>query len=254
MQVNGTSVVTDGVANVPVATTNDYGVTREATTSDCKSGSTARMVSVRRQYASAFYGLADAASDTTQSASSNPVGTYTDAAKVAIQKMLGIQGRRLLKTGTLEEAASYIAFETDKDGLPFRIDDIEIILCIPKTPNGTRNIVYSIETSSPTPTGARWVATIPNATSTTRDTITHSIIKRYSLGWRGEHHTYTLNASGDYSGAISTEGGQTKFSMNGASWIRTNNPLYATKFAFQLNGEDLSEGTYYEIYAHDYIG
>lgn len=42
------------------------------------------------QHESVFYGLAKAAGDTTQSASSNAVGTYTDDAKTAIKTMLGI--------------------------------------------------------------------------------------------------------------------------------------------------------------------
>ena len=37
-----------------------------------------------------FYGLAKIAGDTTQAASSNPVGTYTEQAKIAIKTMLGI--------------------------------------------------------------------------------------------------------------------------------------------------------------------
>ena len=42
------------------------------------------------QDVSTFYGLAKAAGDTSQSTSSNAVGTYTDNAKAVIQKMLGI--------------------------------------------------------------------------------------------------------------------------------------------------------------------
>lgn len=42
-----------------------------------------------RQHTSTFYGLAKAAGDTTQSASSNKVGQYTDEAKLAIRSMLG---------------------------------------------------------------------------------------------------------------------------------------------------------------------
>ena len=42
------------------------------------------------QHAAAFYGLAKASGDTTQSASSNPVGTYTDEAKQSIKQMLGV--------------------------------------------------------------------------------------------------------------------------------------------------------------------
>ncbi len=37
-----------------------------------------------------FYGLASAAGDATQASSNNPVGTYTDSAKQAIQSMLGM--------------------------------------------------------------------------------------------------------------------------------------------------------------------
>jgi len=43
-----------------------------------------------RQHMSTFYGLAKAAGDTTQSSSSNAVGTYTDSAKTAIKNMLGV--------------------------------------------------------------------------------------------------------------------------------------------------------------------
>lgn len=42
-----------------------------------------------RQHASAFYGLAKAAGDTTQSKSTNAVGAYTDEAKAAIRNMIG---------------------------------------------------------------------------------------------------------------------------------------------------------------------
>lgn len=42
------------------------------------------------QHTSAFYGLAKASGDITQSTSSNAVGTYTDSAKTAIKNMLGV--------------------------------------------------------------------------------------------------------------------------------------------------------------------
>lgn len=51
------------------------------------------------QHESAFYGLAKAAGDITQSASSNAVGTYTDNAKASIKAMLGIQDG---STGTVD--------------------------------------------------------------------------------------------------------------------------------------------------------
>jgi hypothetical protein len=111
VQVNGTSVLdAQGVANVPLAVNRgttgvvkinqSFGITEtlgiltlyETTVADVKSGAaTLRAVLPKVQHASAFYGLAKAAGDTTQSASSNAVGNYTDAAKSAISTMLNGQ-------------------------------------------------------------------------------------------------------------------------------------------------------------------
>ena len=49
------------------------------------------MISAARLHDASFYGLAKAAGDTTQSASSNAVGVYTPQAKAAIQTMLGVE-------------------------------------------------------------------------------------------------------------------------------------------------------------------
>lgn len=105
VQVNGVSVVADGVANVPVGTANTLGVAsvrtqqfimtngviehRFAELNDAKNGTnTQRAINSSLMYAQSFYGLAKAAGDTTQSQSANPVGTYTDSAKSAISTML----------------------------------------------------------------------------------------------------------------------------------------------------------------------
>ena len=90
VQVNGTSVVTDGIAEIPTGSTSVYGVYKSGSVNNIKAGASLDTVPVvGRQYASTFYGLAAAAGDSTQSASSNEVGNYTDAAKAAIQHMLG---------------------------------------------------------------------------------------------------------------------------------------------------------------------
>lgn len=111
VQVNGTSAVdANGVANIPIGK-NQLGVLRvdsspsyglmatasgiltiyPAVSSDIKAGTAyAIPISVAKQHEAVFYGLAKAAGDTTQSASSNAVGTYTAEAKAAIQQMLGI--------------------------------------------------------------------------------------------------------------------------------------------------------------------
>lgn len=107
VQVNGTSVVSGGVANVPKASSSSLGVVSssqqfgttlttqgvmqiaKADNSVVKAGNeTYRPVVPYSQHIAAFFGLAKAAGDSTQSASNNPVGTYTDSAKSAISQML----------------------------------------------------------------------------------------------------------------------------------------------------------------------
>lgn len=146
VQVNGVSVVTNGVANVPMASINGtpgavkmtagngIGLSGQgnltivsATSEAIKSGTNGLTpITPIHQHESVFYGLSKAAGDSTQSASSNAVGTYTDAAKSAIQTMLGISdiiapvegataskayaiGDAFLHSGALYEATSDIA-------------------------------------------------------------------------------------------------------------------------------------------------
>ena len=122
VQVNGTSVVADGVADMPIIGNeingvgktvgmvrfkdgycygfktflngNDYCLAlKAATESGIKTGKVQNangygVIDSTNINSAAFYGLAKAAGDTTQSASSNAVGTYTDPAKSAIHEML----------------------------------------------------------------------------------------------------------------------------------------------------------------------
>lgn len=107
VQVNGTSVVSSGVANVPVMSSSVLGIAKQgiglyinssnalcvdsAMEAGLKAGTALnQMVVPGRQHIATFYGLAKAAGDSTQSASDNAVGTYTEGAKTAIKSMLGI--------------------------------------------------------------------------------------------------------------------------------------------------------------------
>lgn len=109
VQVNETSIVSNGIANIPVASTSTLGVVGiggsfgikinengklyvdTAGLNAIKSGNVPYSpISAMNQHQSVFYGLAKAAGDATQSASDNAVGTYTTEAKAAIQSMLGI--------------------------------------------------------------------------------------------------------------------------------------------------------------------
>lgn len=146
VQINGTSILQDGVANVPIASSSDLGVVRSrvgdngiqilsngylgtyvASDSDIKNGiHSYRPISPNRQHAAAFYGLAKAAGDTTQSQSSNAVGTYTEEAKISIQKMLGLYKGpyRLIKAIEITEETGKFGILTDENGDPFSLTDL----------------------------------------------------------------------------------------------------------------------------------
>ena len=107
VQVNGTSVVTGGVANVPIASTqkvgavqifeaygikmhaqNPYIMTNKADSATIKGGANNYCPVVpSNQHESVFYALAKAAG-ADMASSSNAVGNYTESAKSAISQML----------------------------------------------------------------------------------------------------------------------------------------------------------------------
>lgn len=109
VQINGSSIVDGGVANIPIATNNgDPGAVKinqyqgirvssnalaiyPSITAQVKAGTNeARPIVPKYQHESVFYGLAKAAGQD-ESASTNAVGTYSDEAKAAIRTMLGLQ-------------------------------------------------------------------------------------------------------------------------------------------------------------------
>ena len=107
VQANGTSVLSNGVANIPNTSLTNYGVIKigsglyvgsngitsinVASPSQIKGGTrTQYPIDPASQHMSTFYGLAKAAGDTSQSSSSNAVGTYTDNAIDKILTMLGV--------------------------------------------------------------------------------------------------------------------------------------------------------------------
>ena len=126
--MNGTSLLNNGVANIPnasqsaggVVKVNDYyGISMNsdgsiirinpADAGDIKTGATPyRPICPGAQHQAVFYGFARAAGDTTQSQSSNAVGTYTDNAKSKIKEMLGVE-----KTVTVSGTTPTITAEAD---------------------------------------------------------------------------------------------------------------------------------------------
>lgn len=146
VQVNGTSILENGVANVPVASENEYGVVKvnnagglsgirlengtlktiPVTSAAVKAGNGNWVQIVpSHQHESTFYGLTKAAG-VDMASSANPVGTYTDEAKIAIQKMLGIYEApwELIADETLTEDATSFIINVDSNGLPFQLIDM----------------------------------------------------------------------------------------------------------------------------------
>ena len=109
VQINGTSILNNGVANVPAAGPATLGVCKinagglyvdssgqikisKASSAQLKAGTSEYAPIVpSMQHESVFYGLTKAAG-VNMSGSSNAVGVYTDSAKQAIQKMFGFDG------------------------------------------------------------------------------------------------------------------------------------------------------------------
>lgn len=159
VKINGTSIVdANGDAVIPFASTSDFGVSKTndqygikmlissgnvntgiiaincANSADIKAAANAyKPVVPLLQHYSVFYALAklagvDLANETVT------LGTYPEAAKVAIQKMLGVYEApwELIKEGTFtnETVADYI-INTDSNNQPFELTDVRVVFTLP---------------------------------------------------------------------------------------------------------------------------
>lgn len=167
VQVNGTSVLdVQGVANIPVAGTSSdkvgvvfgsggYGIgvgatgmvfVQKSSSNDIKTGTQQyKPIVPYSQHESIFYGLAKVAGDTTQSSSSNTVGTYTPEALKAIRKMLGIPNMEWEKIAdvTVTEDSTEIMAQTDTNGLPFKLRKLVALFSAGTPTTGTRDSFYT---------------------------------------------------------------------------------------------------------------
>lgn len=109
VQINGTSILNNGVANVPYASESKHGVIKIGsvygiavfsssgvaylkvpTDAHIKAGYGYSAIQPPQQHTATFYGLAKAAGHDEKN-STLPVGQYSDEAKAAIRTMLGIE-------------------------------------------------------------------------------------------------------------------------------------------------------------------
>ena len=163
VQINGTSIVIDGVANVPVANSNgDMGVVtadgahgilaingalgaRMAGYNTIKKGEdfTSSILTPGWQAVSVFYGLAKIAGHDEKD-STLPSGTYTPEAKAAIAEMLGLPYERLIyKDDTFGNVwDEYQPISVDLDNNAIILDDATGIPTDEITPIYSANLVY----------------------------------------------------------------------------------------------------------------
>lgn len=154
VQVNGTSILENGVANIPFAGGSRLGVIKTgtgngiyvdstngeayvscATDALIKAGANKyRPVVPGNQHQATFYGLAKAAGSDEKN-STLPVGQYTDEAKIAIQKMLGIYEApwELIREDTFtNETAADHTINVDANGQAFELSDVVLVFTTPK--------------------------------------------------------------------------------------------------------------------------
>ena len=137
VQTNGTSIINNGVANIPVMSENNYGVAKIlndtdygiklnkiGNISDVLTTSPASASQIKRAAASynpiapinehyaVFYGLANAAGQNERN-SELPIGQYTNEAKTAIQTMLDVPSTNTVST--LSDAVQ--GLDSDVQGL-----------------------------------------------------------------------------------------------------------------------------------------
>ena len=160
VQINGNSILENGVVNLPLATTSQYGMMQVgpglnimnsgsnqvvsanfATGTDIKAGrSTTGLIRVSHQYESTFYGLAQAAGANEKN-SELPVGQYTDNAKTAIQTMLDVPSNAAMATAIGNAIGNINSFDMAVvQELPTQDISTHTIYLVPKT--GDTNDVY----------------------------------------------------------------------------------------------------------------
>lgn len=151
VQVNGTSIVNQGVANVPIGDADNFGAFKRGTGLEYSSSTGRTSVTYSsdgqvkngtnntsaltpgKGHLATFYGLAKAAGSDEKN-SSLAVGQYTAAAKIAIQKMLGIYEApwELIREDTVTNATETdIEITVDGNGQPFELTDVILLFYTP---------------------------------------------------------------------------------------------------------------------------
>ena len=160
VQINGLSVMSDGVANVPIASSSNLGVSKcsssfginaradgylnivSANSTAIKNGDAMYLpVTTTCQHESAFYGLAKVAGHDEKD-STLAVGEYTDEARTAIQNMFDVPSTATVST--LSDAVH--GLDSDVQGLKTTVQskaDTSTVTALSETVSGLQTVVQS---------------------------------------------------------------------------------------------------------------
>lgn len=227
VQINGTSIVTDGVANVPIGGTSNFGVFKvnsnygtgsnngtitisAATSAGIKNGANGwTPLTPARQHESTFYGLAKIAG-ADEKYSTLSAGQYTEEAKIAIQKMLGIYGApfQLIRTITTVDGQTEVYISTDENGEPFELTEAVVDIRMVRPANNANGFLIINEQSK------------PSSLSLLHDTIPNLVCENlFNSGSNRRNVEYLKIVGGRFFGQ-STDGAMISYDQNGN--LKTN--------------------------------
>ena len=144
-----------------------------ATATQIKNGANANYpITPYMQHESVFYGLAKIAGDLTQSESSNSAGTYTPAAKTAIQTMLGVESG----VSFVETVSGTTPSITGEPNTRYMCGEVTSI-AITSPSSGTIDVIFTsgstpavLTVTPPTGTTMKWPAWFNSASLATNTT------------------------------------------------------------------------------------
>lgn len=180
VQVNGTSIVTGNVANIPIASSSNLGTVKitehglavdsdgtlriqNPSDNDIKVGDSPwRVLTPAVQHNSTFYGLAKAAGSDEKN-SELPAGQYTDAAKAAIQQMLDVPSTADIPTN-VSELTNDAGYLTEHQDISGKANKSEIPTKVSQLQNDSGYLTSFTETDPTVPEWAK-AATKPSYTA-----------------------------------------------------------------------------------------
>lgn len=271
IQIDGTSIVNNNIATIPIAGAltlglvkldSDYGISANASgrlylikanSTRIKEGTSSYFpITPYNQHESVFYGLAKAAGDSTQSASSNAVGTYTDTAKTAIQSMLGIQYDNALSDSSTNALQNKVIKEELDKKISITSDTVTGNPCtfnsdVEDIPLKSIKLEYEFSQSGsgdPSPTNVRPITGISDFF------IAHTKKNMAMLrGYSAANRAYNIASvtTNNYGTTINTTDPESSVTITQSSTPRSDNLSHYENGYICIRTDNMVDGQYYDV-------